>query len=277
MKTYSLNKISNRDNLCFSKSEYSRFKFGDATIGYRFGRELAQGFIAEFFNDLLESKDLVVISSPFDYIPTATFSMKDSFLTELNKWLFSNGLPSAIEAKMHRNTTYTQDYGELSAVERMNLISNDTFSIDLEKLLDKTLIFIDDIKITGSHEHVILNTIKHFKGNTYLVYFAELINKEIDPTIENELNYAYVSDIFKLNDIIFHSVFKMNTRFVKYLLSYHSIEFEKFISDKPLVFKNSLCSNAIGNQYDKIELYQNNLKILINNINQSNQNSNYGN
>jgi hypothetical protein len=191
--------------------------------------------------------------------------MKDAFKQELNKWLLINKLPFAIESKMHRNTTYTQDYGELSADDRMKLISNDTFAIDLDSLKDKTLIFLDDIKITGSHEHVILNTIKNFKGNTFLLYFAELINKNIDPTIENELNYAFVSDITKLNDIIFNSVFKIN------------IDFEKFISDKPLLFKNNICANAIGNKYDKIELYQTNLKILINNINQTNQIYNYGN
>jgi hypothetical protein len=277
MNTYSLHKISNKEDLSFSKSDYSRFKFGDATIGHKYGKDLAFGFISDYKLELLNSKNLVVISSPYDYIPTATFCMKDAFKQELNKWLLINKLPFAIESKMHRNTTYTQDYGELSADDRMKLISNDTFAIDLDSLKDKTLIFLDDIKITGSHEHVILNTIKNFKGNTFLLYFAELINKNIDPTIENELNYAFVSDITKLNDIIFNSVFKINTRFVKYILSYNSIDFEKFISDKPLLFKNNICANAIGNKYDKIELYQTNLKILINNINQTNQIYNYGN
>ena len=64
--------------------------------------------------------------------------------------------------KINRTTTYSVDYGELSAKERLKLISNDIFKINENFNGDEILIFIDDIKITGSHEFVIKRMLKKY-------------------------------------------------------------------------------------------------------------------
>ncbi len=99
--------------------------------------------------------------------------MKNHFVFRLNRWLADNELPVVQETKVHRTITYKEDYGELSAEERIRLIGNDSFHIDASFLRGKTLLFLDDIKITGSHERMILKMAKeHGLANPiYMLYF----------------------------------------------------------------------------------------------------------
>ena len=188
---YSLHKINNAETFDFSAFEYSCFKYGNDAIAEKFGNALAKGFIKEKLSNINIHKQIVVISSPYAFIPTATFAMKNYFVFTLNRWLAENNLPIVQETKVHRTITYKEDYGELSAADRMKLIGNDSFHIDSNFLADKILIFLDDIKITGSHERMITKMLSNYNltNDTYLLYFAELINSDINPNIENYLNY----------------------------------------------------------------------------------------
>ena len=65
--------------------------------------------------------------------------------------------------------------------------------------------FLDDIKITGSHEETIKEILinSNVKGEHIYIYFAELINLKINPKIENFFNYSYVKDDQKLINFIY--------------------------------------------------------------------------
>ena len=261
---YSLHKIFDQENLPFSASEYSTFKFGDDKVSERFGRDLAQGFIKEHLPFEDESKQIVVVSSPYSYIPTATFAMKNYFVFTINDWLAQHNLPVVQETKIHRTITYKEDYGELSASERMTLIGNDVFHIDKSFLEDKIILFLDDIKITGSHERMITKMIDTYglKNDVCFLYFAELSNPNIHPRIENALNYKDVSSIFDLERIIKGDRFMINTRIVKYILNADAKEFSLFIHEYDIEFISLLYHSAIGNSYHTIEAYQANIKLL---------------
>lgn len=262
--TYSLHKIANWHSLSFSPDEYSRFKFGDDIIAKKFGTNLAKNFIHQYLRVHAISKQIVVIASPYSFIPTATFSLKNYFVFTLNSWLAENGINVVQEAKVHRNVTYKEDYGELNAEERMNLIGNDRFQIDKEFVRDKALLFIDDIKITGSHEKMILKMVNEYglSNEIHLLYFAELINKNIHPNIENQLNYHYIKSIFDLDDIIKSGSFKFNTRVVKYILNYEFSIFSIFLHNQTDEFIEMLYNMAIGNGYHGISAYSENLKFI---------------
>lgn len=264
--TYSLHKIDNTSDFGFDPNDYSRFKFGDDKVSQKFGRDLAKGFIADFLEDNLISEQIVVISSPYCFIPTATFAMKNAFVYELNHWLVENGRLVVQEAKVHRTITYKDDYGELSAEDRMKLIGNDSFHIDKGFLEDKILFFLDDIKITGSHERMILKMVKEYglKNDIYMLYFAELINHNIHPSIENHLNYHEVKSIFDLDSIVKSGNFCFNTRIVKYILNYDFNSFSLFIDRQTEDFITSLYNLALGNSYHTIECYSENLNFLKN-------------
>ena len=264
MLTYSLHKIKHKNHFEFNPADYSRFKFGDEAIAKMYGTDLANGFISAHLKNQSLQKQIVVISSPYAFIPTATFAMKNHFVYQLNRWLVEMDLPVVQESKVHRTVTYKEDYGELSAQERIRLIGNDAFYIDRSFLENKFLIFLDDIKITGSHEKMIVKMINtfHLKNEIALLYFAELINDEIHPSIENYLNYYSVKSIFDLAQIIESGNFFFNTRIVKYILSAGFDSFQLFIENQTEDFINTLYNLSLGNSYHTIKEYQHNLSFI---------------
>lgn len=266
--TYSLHHIDNSSKFGFEPDSYSSFKFGDDKVSRQFGAALAQGFIDAHLAKGAVSGQMVVVSSPYSFIPTATFAMKTWFVYALNRWLANNGLPVVQETKVHRTITYKEDYGALSAEQRINLIGNDSFHIDKDFLQGKTLIFLDDIKITGSHERMILKMIAEYglTNDIYMLYFAELVNKDIHPNIENYLNYHKVKSIYDLEPIINGGSFVINTRIVKYILSYDAENFRIFIEGQDSAFINLLYDMALGNGYHTIDAYTHNLDYIVNNL-----------
>jgi len=266
--TYSLHHINSATHFGFDADDYSRFKFGDGEVSRYFGTGLADGFINEILAKQPIEKQIVVISSPYSFIPTATFAMKNHFVCRLNRWLAHHGYPVVQETKVHRTITYKEDYGELDAEQRINLIGNDSFHIDKDFLTGKTLLFLDDIKITGSHERMIMKMVDEYglQNDIYMLYFAELVNKNIHPNIENYLNYHHVKNIFHLNDIIKEADFCINTRIVKYILNYDHESFCIFIHDQDSNFINLLYDMALGNGYHTIEAYAPNLNFIKQNL-----------
>lgn len=264
INSFALHKIADETIASFSPFEYSRFKFGDDSFAKKFGNSLAEGFINGYLNFKPIKKQIVVIPSPYSFIPTATFAMKNHFVYTLNAWLTENSMSAIQEAKVSRSITYKDDYGSLNAEERLKLIGNDTFNIDKEFLGEKALVFLDDIKITGSHEKMILKMIKEYdlKNEIHLLYFAELINDQIHPSIENYLNYFYVKSIFDLGNIVESGNFRFNTRAVKYMLNNEFDSFSIFLRSQTDEFKAELYNLAIGNGYHNIESYSTNLTYI---------------
>ena len=262
--TYSLHTIHNATEFGFSPADYSRFKFGDEAVAEKFGASLAEGFIQHQLRGNPIRQQLVVVSSPYAFIPTATFAMKNHFVFRLNKWLAGNGYPVVQETKVHRTITYKDDYGELDAEQRINLIGNDHFHIDSAFLLGKTVLFLDDIKITGSHERMIMKMVQahNLANDIFMLYFAELANKAIHPNIENYLNYYSVKSIVDLSDIIQNDRFFINTRIVKYILNYPFEAFCIFLKNQSAAFINQLYNMALGNSYHTIDAYAQNLTFI---------------
>lgn len=264
LQRYAQHQVDNEHNFSFCSEEYSRFKFGDGQVARKYGTELAMGFIQNCLKNETEVPQLVIISSPYAFIPTATFVMKNHFVYCLNKWLAANQFPVVQETKIHRTITYKEDYGELDAAQRMALIGNDTFHIDAEFLKGKTLVFLDDIRITGSHEKMILKMATQYgiKNKAWLLYFAELTNARVHPRIENYLNHAFVQTLFDLTTIVNGVDFQINTRVTKFLLNADPAIFNLFIQDQSMAFVELLLDMAIGNQYHNIEAYKDNLNKL---------------
>lgn len=267
-KSYALHQIHEEGLYGFNPDFYSRFKFGDNRIAKEFGEQLADGFINDYLKDNLITHQIVVISSPYSFIPTATFAMKNYFIHQLNRWLVDHGGLVVQEAKVHRTITYKEDYGALTAEERMSLIGNDSFHIDRHFIAGKTLLFLDDIRITGSHERMILKMVKEYEMNNdiHLLYFAELANPAIHPNVENLLNYHQVKSIFDLDGIIKSGAFCFNTRIVKYILNSDAGSFLLFINEQTEEFINMLYNLSLGNGYHMIEAYETNLGYIKNKI-----------
>lgn len=271
MSSLAVHHITNRDKPGFNPIEYSKFKFGSKKVARIYGYELADHYIQHHYGKLYPyEKQIVVCSSPFCFIPTATFAMKDYFIQRLNGFLMGHGQPVVQEAKIYRTITYKEDYGGLTAEERLKLIEKDDFHIDTEFVKDKHLLFLDDIRITGSHEKVIARMYQNYGlSNTHdFLYYALLDNPAIHPNIENELNYAFVSNLLDLDKIIKNEDFLLNTRVVKYMLNAPHSEFIPFINYQRRSLAVTIFHSAVGNSYHLIEDYEKNFNYLRNLINQ---------
>lgn len=268
---FSLHKIDNEKLLPFDATLYSKFKFGDSESTEQFAIALAKAFVKENKSLLLQNTDIVFLPSPFNHIPTASYHLSQLFKQEVNQFLFQHQKKSLLESKIHRYKTYSQDYGNLNFEERINLISSDTYHIDTKFLTNRLCIFIDDIKITGSHELIIKKIIQqnNIEGEFMFVYFAELTNKTISPTFENYLNYYYVKGNEEIIKILNTKNVKYNTRCIKYLLNEQN-SIKSLILEVQKSTLQNLVDYAIGNNYHLMDEYKNNLNTIIKHINYGN-------
>lgn len=260
-KNYSLHKIIEKDTCPFKEEEYSRFKFGDKFYAEKFAKDLFEGFAHQYGEIILSNTDIIILPSPYLSIPTASNFLCYYFKKELNSFLFKNGKKACIESKIYRNQTYVTDYGNLDFEQRVRLISNDTYYIDRNFIEGKLCIFVDDIKITGSHEHTVNKILDQYdvKGDFVFVYFAQLMNKDIHPKIENHYNYFAVRNVEDIVSIINSTHFQYNTRIVKYILSLDEDQFAFLASNISAQKCNELFHLAISNNYHQILEYQKNI------------------
>lgn len=263
-KSFSLHKITDSENCPFREAEYSRFKFGDKFYAEKFAKELFAGFVAQYKDLILSEQEVVILPSPYLSIPTASNFLCYYFKKEVNSFLFKNGKRACIESKIYRNQTYVTDYGNLDFAERVKLISNDTYYIDRNFIEGKLCIFVDDIKITGSHEHTVNRILDQYdvKGDFLFVYFAELTNKEIHPKIENHYNYFAVKTVEDIAEIINSNHFQYNTRIVKYILSLNEEQFAFLIDSISEEKSQDLFHLAISNNYHQILEYKTNINVI---------------
>jgi len=267
---YSLHQIEDDTKLGFSASDYSKFKFGDSDCTNTFGKQLAEGFLSRYSDMLLDHQDIVFLPSPFNCIPTASYFLSQKFKTEINKFLHLKHKKALLESKIHRYKTYSEDYGSLSFEERLKLISTDTYHVDTKFLTNRLCIFLDDIKITGSHELIIRKILQqnNIEGHFMFVYFAELTNKKIAPVFENYLNYHFVKGMDEIQTLLNDPDIQLNTRTIKFILNEKN-SINSLILGVPKPTFHKIIDYAIGNNYHLMEEYKLNLNKLIKHTNYS--------
>jgi hypothetical protein len=262
----------------FNPQEYSRFKFGDQSIVEKFGLELFNYFIKHHFDKIHSEKRLIIYSSPYSSIPTASFYLTQSFKNLLEN---SQHLESikVVMGKINRLQTYVVDYGFLDAHQRFELIKNDTYEFEDLPTSEDYLIFIDDISITGSHQLVVENLLSKHKlsNNLLFLYYAQLDSDKIHPSIENFLNYSEVKNLEDTIYLVTSYKFNLNTRFIKFLLCSKESELDLFIeriSKFDIEIINQIVHLAYQNGYNKIQAYQDNLNKIQENLSSFNKNIN---
>jgi FMN phosphatase YigB (HAD superfamily) len=265
---YALNSINDISKVPFSPQDYSRFKFGDYLVTETFAKELFDFFKTQLLDDVLKgTQSIIIYSSPYAHIPTSSYYLTSKFYKLFANYLNSikGSLIKVKLGKINRTQSYTEDYGAMNAMQRFNLIKNDTYSFFDEPEINSLCVFIDDISITGTHQRVIENMMKNcnYTNKSIFLYFAKLDNPQIEASFENDLNFAFVNSIEKLIEVIVSDSFKITTRTTKFILSLKDVDFNLLIKS---VLKYELISyfytNALLNNYETIGIYQNNLSTL---------------
>jgi predicted amidophosphoribosyltransferase len=263
--TFAKHKIEDAALLPFNAAAYSRFKFGDKTVAKTFGEELALDFIQAHGKLLLEARELVIVPSPYNAIPTASGLMTVFFKEIVNHFLYQNNRPFLLESKIHRYNTYSVDYSQLNSDERLKLMASDTYHFHESFLNNKTCLFLDDIRVTGSHEQIIKNMLEanKLKGNFIFLYYAAFNNKNIPPNTESYLNSYAIKSLADACGIVNSQVFAPNTRIIKFILNSEPALLLSYLDKISVSVLKEIVALALQNNYHHMPEYSANFYALV--------------
>ena len=267
MKSTSLHKIDNLEAIPFEAKDYSRFKYGCKITTNMFAEEMTELVIDRIKEAMIVNgsiQNIYIYGAPYNVIPTASTVLATQVFNKVQSYFKTVNI---YYSKIYRQHSYSQDYSAMSKEDRDKSLSKEShrFQYPDVELLDKTdyLIFIDDIKITGSHEE----RIQHLCDKSGLVcgyesiYFAELVNQNIGPEIEDVLNQsAFAEDTFLyfLISGIARNNITYNTRLIKRILSLDSKAFNSLIIALKQHQLVEMMDTAEANSYCSHEDYKEN-------------------
>lgn len=242
-------------SISFSPVEYSMLKFGDDVIARRFGAEVAAALYDNHLPLLLDTQ-CVVIASPYNFVHNAATVMSKYVIDNLNGMLSMHGGYRVETTVIHRKVTYTNDYGFLEKDKRKSLLSGDEFYINEDFIKDKTLIMVDDVRITGTHEDKLIDVLaaKGLDNTCIYTYFAEYGGDL--PSIESRINFAAIRTIEDYVQLSKRPNHHLIVRPIKYMLSQEPMVFVAAMQKMPAEFIQRLYFACIGEGYHQLPQYQ---------------------
>ncbi len=261
---HSVYNIESEENIPFDIDEYSQFKFGSGEITNNYADKITD-LISNYIHNLKTNREIIIYPSPYAHIPTASCHMTYAIVNKL-KSIYPN--LNLRLSKINRKNTYPNDYGALNKEERYDLIKNDTYELTEYPQKESLLMFIDDISVTGTHQIIIEEILRagNICNEKLFFYYAKVANDDIHPSIENKLNYSSVNNLQDLVEIFTQKDFLLNTRFTKKILSLKKEEIQLFVQSFDSIYHHKnireLVEGGFINNYDKMDLYKNNLIFL---------------
>jgi hypothetical protein len=214
----------------FDTVAYSKMKFGSQIAARKFGYEMADTFFSEFCESLRD-RDTVIIPAPSTMVPVASTMLSRHFLYRLNDRLHRVGMSSVEWTMIHRKMTYCNNYADLGKEDRVRLLSQDPIYLNTDFIRDKLIVFIDDVRITGTHENKLRNFLRT-EGLDNPVIFSTLVTYHgADPKIEGVLNHVSVKNAHHVIDIAQKEkhIFEFTTRGIRLFLECSSGEFPELL------------------------------------------------
>lgn len=263
MNRFAAHNFTHFEHIPFNPELYSSLKFGDGHTAVAFGHELAIKFFQQHAPRLF-TQDVVVIPSPYNHIQNAATLMTKAFVDKLNDLLIhANG--SHVEySVVHRKVTYTNDYGFLPKEKRGELLANDVFYLNNAFYEGKTLIFVDDIRITGTHEDKIHKCLSDqgLVNDVMYLYYAIYDGEQAE--IEAQLNFASSVSVEMLanNWIQDPKRYKVIVRPTKFILGADPTVVMEHLPKVPKDILRELYFGSLAEGYYKVPKYQHNLQLI---------------
>ncbi len=251
-------------NLPFKPTDYARLKYGDDEVARRFGWELAESFFHSH-QGLLLGQPCVVIPSPYNYVENAATIMTKHLVRRLNHLLVAGSGVHVDFATIQRKVRYSGDFGLLDAQARRELIGGDEFYLNEKFFVNKTLLLVDDIRITGAHEERLrglLNASDALSNSTvHFAYYARLVGDETRNDVEAYLNSVGM-DVDQFLPMVRQPEHHFIVRPIKWLMRMEENEFKRFLRAAPLTAIWKLYDGCLGEGYYTVPDYQVNFLAL---------------
>lgn len=240
---------------------YSRMKFGSDVAAREIGHEMAAALF-EKHSDKLLANDVVIIPSPYNYVKNAATVVTEHMIDKLNDLLVNASGQHVDFSTIHRKVSYIADYGFLPKAKREKLLSNDRFYMNKQFLAGKLLVFVDDIKITGTHEDKLKEILKVEGMDNEAIFVYSALYQGNSPEIEAALNFSAVSSIEDYRDLTDEPNHHLLVRPIKYILKQDPLAFQWFLDHTDTSKLWKLYYACLGEGYTMIPDYQINIHTL---------------
>lgn len=272
----SAHKITSTNEFTFDPSLYSKFKYGCASSAIAMAEEMVVSLLEydKKYNLIDEDTEIVIVPSAYRTVPSAATFLADNMRLMLN-WHFHNkGLNPVSTAKMNRETVYEGDYGKLTASDRQEVLSKETLTLNGSAVKGKLVLFVDDIRITGTHEALIEKMMYDnncYTSNNYMyIYYAATV-PSIPANIEDMLNKFGVRTPVDMAEI-FGNRHHLSARMIKDILRLSEPDLAQFLiatapeneHDINVDLVINLINNSIAEGFDKLPSFKHNFNYLKN-------------
>lgn len=264
---YSVHQFHDLENAGFCPKEYSKLKFGSDASARRLGHELAEGFFAAHSAEILANK-IVVIPSPYNHVPNAATVMTGHFVNKLNELSVLARGEHVEYSIIHRKVSYTNDYGFLPKEKRRALIDNDSFYMNSKFLKGKLLVFVDDVRITGTHEDKLVEILKRdrVKNDAFFLYYGEYYGNQ--PDIEGQLNFSHIKSLQDYLDLSKEDRHHIIVRPLKYLLKQDPHQLSLVCENIEFGKLEQIYHGCLAEGYYRIPDFQKNFGVIVEVYNQ---------
>ena len=260
---FSVHKFTSLQDAKFDPSEYSFLKFGSDRAAKKMGYELADAFFMEHAKRIIDAS-IVVIPSPYNYVKNAATIMSEHFVDRINHHIIKNGGSATEWSIINRKVSYINDYGFLDADSRKQLIDGDQFFFNCGFLEGKTIVCIDDVNITGTHENKLRQVLNDYniQNDTFFLYFAKYIGEPGNAKIEAALNFSGVNDAKGFIELTKEPDHHCIVRPIKYLMNQDHEQFKVILSQLPTNYVGKMYYGCLAENYHKEPAYKKNFEFL---------------
>lgn len=231
---------------------YSRMKYGS----HQSTRWIAKKFLGSLLSThraLLSNKSIVVIPAPFNGITPAASTMLAKYIY---MGLADNNLNSTFDWDIvKRNQNYIANYAKMSAQERIDILAGDKFKPHIENLGNRTLLFIDDVNITGAHGRKIEEMIEAYGMNNEAIIASFAKYLDADPLAESAINHQFIDSKQALVNLSYEPDFEMTLRAINFTLELSGHEFRDVFNKLSYRGKETMWQGMLGKQYHRHEKY----------------------
>lgn len=245
----------------FNVTEYSRMKFGSDRVAKMFGHEMAIAFFNKF-ESLFKNHRVVLIPAPSTIVPVAATRISIHMMNKLNALTSKAGYHAVEWTMVHRNMSYNHDYHFLDKDTRKKILEDDQIFFNKDYLVDKHILFIDDVVITGAHEERLKRVMQEqsINNSCSFVSFAKYTGN--DPTIEARLNHSFIRDAFGVATLSHERDFVFTTRAIRLVLELDHDLFPQMIEKAVPGFAEQAYYAALAKGYHIVEEYADNFRYL---------------
>ncbi|MCS6822096.1 MAG: phosphoribosyltransferase family protein [Microscillaceae bacterium] len=258
---YEQGQILTQHGQLFDAVQYSRFKYGMQKEATSYAHALFEHVFLPIRSWIDTNPQVYLTSSAYKSVPTAS----DAIANELLSFLQNHFDTSIHKFKIYRNNLFTHDYGTLSEQERHFYMQKVDLCLPQELNLSRQkVIIIDDIRITGAHENRLRELfLKQTQAQEVMFVYLAMFRHKVSPSIEHQLNHAWLDELEKLYLVFNNPHFLPNARLCKFLLSYSDrYKLRLFLERIPIESLHKLQEAIKSDGYAQMSAYQANCSLI---------------